>query len=92
MADFVQFYGFLDITSTFKEKLTYLYNKQKICYLIVPNEWTWSHWKLLAITHYLANRAENFYGNSGDYYLSKEFWFWGLIDIFDFLATQGLRP
>ena len=46
--------------------------------------------------HFLANRTENFDGNSKDYYLSigyKEFWFWALIAIFDFLGPKkGCGP
>ena len=45
--------------------------------------------RFLAIT---PNRAENFYGYSRDYYLPigyKEFWFWALIAIFDFLGPAG---
>ena len=41
---------------------------------------------------FFASRAENLYVNQGDYYLSigyKEFWFWALIAIFDFLVPVG---
>ena len=46
--------------------------------------------RFLAITQpFLANRAEIFYGNSRDYYLSigyKKSWFWALFAIFDFYS------
>ena len=48
----------------------------------------------MAITEpFFANRAEKFYGNSGDYYLSisfKEFWFWAFkLSFLIFLGPVG---
>ena len=41
---------------------------------------------------FLANRAEIFYGNSGDYYLAiwyEKSWLWVLFAIYDFLGPAG---